>query len=266
MSPAIRGTTTIPQQQLFVLNSRFMLEMGRAFAQRLEQAAATDGERLKLAWRLAYGRELTEAEAATGVQFLQSTEAADPADKPAGGSSCVMCCWPAMNSLSYPESSHGSATTPPCAFLFGRPGTSQCNSAFRRVTARPCRRQLLARTGGGVGLLGLAAVMAQEARTEEPAPAIRGSSSNPLARKPAFSCQGKTNYPPLDERGPFASRHVRSQAGSRPIRRTATGQHRRPDDRERHRRAAPFAVQVQPAWPVGIGNQRAVSRSGPLRR
>ena len=76
-----RGTTTIPQQQLFVLNSRFMLEMGRAFAQRLEQAAATDGERLKLAWRLAYGRELTEAEAATGVQFLQSTEAADPADK-----------------------------------------------------------------------------------------------------------------------------------------------------------------------------------------
>ncbi len=47
------------------------------------------------------------------------------------------------------------------------------------------RRQLLARTGGGVGLLGLAAVMAQEARTEEPAPAIRGSSSNPLAQKPA---------------------------------------------------------------------------------
>ncbi len=77
----LRNTTTIPQQQLFVLNSQFMIEMGRAFAHRLEQSATTDADRLNLAWHLAYGRSPTESEATIGSQFLQSTEATDAADK-----------------------------------------------------------------------------------------------------------------------------------------------------------------------------------------
>ncbi|MDX1929603.1 MAG: PSD1 and planctomycete cytochrome C domain-containing protein [Pirellulaceae bacterium] len=67
-----RNVTTVPQQQLFVLNGPFMLEMSREFAKRLEQVASTDVERIRIAWQLAYSRPPTDAELAVAVDFLQS--------------------------------------------------------------------------------------------------------------------------------------------------------------------------------------------------
>ena len=74
-----RTTTTSPQQQLFVLNSPFVIKMSRSFANRL-QAAATDEQRLQLSWQLAYGRSILPHEMTLGLQFLRLQQTA-PAEK-----------------------------------------------------------------------------------------------------------------------------------------------------------------------------------------
>ncbi len=74
-----RNVTTVPQQQLFVLNSPFMLEMSREFAKRLGQATPHDSERLQNAWQLAYGRPPTADEISLALEFLQA-----PADTAVG--------------------------------------------------------------------------------------------------------------------------------------------------------------------------------------
>src|SRR5204862_6820639 len=56
-----RSVTTVAQQQLFVLNSPFMIDSAKAFAERLNGAGPDDGARVVAAYRLAYGREPTEA-------------------------------------------------------------------------------------------------------------------------------------------------------------------------------------------------------------
>jgi hypothetical protein len=66
----LRNVTTIPQQQLFVLNSAFMMEMARAFGQRLTKAAPDDESRLRLGWELAYGRPPTTTELSLALEFL----------------------------------------------------------------------------------------------------------------------------------------------------------------------------------------------------
>ncbi len=66
-----RSITTIPQQQLFVLNSTFMIEGAHAFAARLEKAEKTDRGRINVAFRLAFGRLPSEEELALGLEFLK---------------------------------------------------------------------------------------------------------------------------------------------------------------------------------------------------
>ncbi len=66
-----RNVTTIPQQQLFVLNSDFMAEMSRHFATRMKQSSARDEDRLEAGWQLAYGRTPTEAERSLALTFLR---------------------------------------------------------------------------------------------------------------------------------------------------------------------------------------------------
>jgi hypothetical protein len=73
VSSARRDATTVPQQQLFVLNSGFMIDSAKAFAARLAKAAPTDPERIALAFQLAYGRQPTEAERELGLDFLRAT-------------------------------------------------------------------------------------------------------------------------------------------------------------------------------------------------
>ncbi len=77
----VRNVTTIPQQQLFVLNSPFTIAMGRAFAARILNSAAEDNERLKKAWEIAYGRPPTEAEISLSLAFLNDNTNGGDADK-----------------------------------------------------------------------------------------------------------------------------------------------------------------------------------------
>ncbi len=75
ITSSTRSETTVPQQQLFVINSPFMLRQAEAFAQRLQQEAPdSDAQRIRLAFRLAYGREVTEPELQLGQAFLQQSD------------------------------------------------------------------------------------------------------------------------------------------------------------------------------------------------
>ncbi len=59
-----RTETTVPQQQLFVLNSPFMSQQAKAFAKRLQADAGLPDEasRIQRAYQLAYGRAATDVE------------------------------------------------------------------------------------------------------------------------------------------------------------------------------------------------------------
>ncbi len=66
-----RIATTAPQQQLFVLNSDFAIDTAKAFAQRLEKAAPREDDRVRLAFRLAYGRGPTDQEREASLAFIR---------------------------------------------------------------------------------------------------------------------------------------------------------------------------------------------------
>jgi len=72
-----RVETTVPQQQLYVLNSPFVIETAKAFAARLQKEASSDTERIQRAFSLAYGRPATAEESQLFEAFLQGTDA-DP--------------------------------------------------------------------------------------------------------------------------------------------------------------------------------------------
>jgi hypothetical protein len=67
-----RTQTTIPQQQLFALNSPFMVAMAKGLAERVGREAADDEGRIRLAWRLAYGRSPTADEVAAAIEYLEA--------------------------------------------------------------------------------------------------------------------------------------------------------------------------------------------------
>ena len=64
-------------QQLFVLNSEFMVTNAGAIATRLlspSRPDRNDGERIRQAYLLLYGRAATERELSLGLAYLQSPE------------------------------------------------------------------------------------------------------------------------------------------------------------------------------------------------
>jgi len=65
-----RTETTVPLQQLFVLNSDFMVGNAKALANRLSAAAPDDLGRIRHAFALLYGRPATDREAQLGLSFL----------------------------------------------------------------------------------------------------------------------------------------------------------------------------------------------------
>ena len=69
-----RSETTVPQQQLFVLNSDFMVNQARSFADRLQNTEGTTADRIRLGIRLAYGRPATDAEIELGQLYLASQD------------------------------------------------------------------------------------------------------------------------------------------------------------------------------------------------
>ncbi len=76
-----RTETTVPQQQLFVLNSPFFLGQAKALAARVQKEAADDAARVRRAYMLTYGRTATDAEVALALRFLAGTDQASEATK-----------------------------------------------------------------------------------------------------------------------------------------------------------------------------------------
>ncbi|MDA7503888.1 DUF1553 domain-containing protein [bacterium] len=75
-----RSETTVPQQQLFVLNSPFMVEQAKAFAARLHREKPNSDEaRIEQAFLLAYGRPPVSAEMEIGLTYLNGEK--DPESK-----------------------------------------------------------------------------------------------------------------------------------------------------------------------------------------
>ena len=70
-----RTVTSVPLQQLFVLNSEFMQRQAKALAARLtSDAKANDADRIRRAFPILYGRPATDAEIELGVAFLKAPE------------------------------------------------------------------------------------------------------------------------------------------------------------------------------------------------
>jgi hypothetical protein len=70
-----RNETTVPQQQLFVLNSPFVIETAKALAARAQKDATNDGDRVQRAFALAYGRPASAEELQVFEAFLSGTDA-----------------------------------------------------------------------------------------------------------------------------------------------------------------------------------------------
>ena len=114
------------------------------------------------------------------------------------------------------------------------PGSCCCPTSFclwiEAMPSHPLllsRRELLHRGGMGFGALALGTLLGEESPAAE--------RTNPLAPQPrALPAQGPARDPPVHERRPLARRHVRSQAGARPICRSGTAG-REPDRRSARR-------------------------------
>jgi len=85
-----RTSTTVPLQQLFVLNSDFMLAQAKALAARLAVVGSPDepddAARIRRAFLLVYGRPANEQEVQMGIEFLASPPGA-------GGETSVLSGW-----------------------------------------------------------------------------------------------------------------------------------------------------------------------------
>ena len=67
-----RNVTTLPQQQLFVLNSEFMIRSAEALAARLQRSSSSSEERITFAYQWAYGRAPTPQELAFNLAFVEA--------------------------------------------------------------------------------------------------------------------------------------------------------------------------------------------------
>lgn len=76
-----RHTTIVPQQQLFVLNSDFMLASAREFAARIERSSPDELARIEFSYLEAFGRTPTDEERAGAAAFVRAAAADPSADK-----------------------------------------------------------------------------------------------------------------------------------------------------------------------------------------
>jgi hypothetical protein len=77
-----RSITTVPLQQLFVLNSDFMTQRAKALAARLNtNREATNEAKIQQAFVSLYGRPPTSDELQLGLSFLSVAESADVGGK-----------------------------------------------------------------------------------------------------------------------------------------------------------------------------------------
>jgi hypothetical protein len=69
-----RTDTTVPQQQLFVLNSPFVVEHARALAARLQTEAKDDAARVRLAYELAFARPAGDADVQLALHYFSAVD------------------------------------------------------------------------------------------------------------------------------------------------------------------------------------------------
>ncbi len=74
-----RNETTVPQQQLFVLNNAFMIETAKSLATRIGKESEDDTGRVQRAFLLAYGRPPSKIESQLFVAFLRETDSPEEA-------------------------------------------------------------------------------------------------------------------------------------------------------------------------------------------
>jgi hypothetical protein len=67
-----RPATTVPLQQLFVLNSDFMVRIAQALAGRIQAVSSDDVGRIQYAFSLVYGRAATDQELQLGLEFVRA--------------------------------------------------------------------------------------------------------------------------------------------------------------------------------------------------
>ena len=67
-----RLPTITPLQQLFTLNSPFVLQQSKAFVQRLQKETPDTAGRVRLAFSLAYGRDATDNQVEACIAFLMA--------------------------------------------------------------------------------------------------------------------------------------------------------------------------------------------------
>jgi hypothetical protein len=72
-----RSETTVPQQQLFVLNSAFIVNQAKALAARLQVEAKDDPARIRRAYLLAFGRPAADDELRIGLDYLSGQDSSD---------------------------------------------------------------------------------------------------------------------------------------------------------------------------------------------
>jgi hypothetical protein len=75
VSSAARTKTTVPQQQLFVLNSNFFIEQAKSFAKRLMDSSEDVAKQIDVAYHLAFGRPPSEPELQLAKAYLSEEKA-----------------------------------------------------------------------------------------------------------------------------------------------------------------------------------------------
>ena len=79
---AKRTVTTVPQQQLYVLNSEFMISRARRFAARLTSNQDSNELRIRRGFRLAFHRPASAREVELGLAFLDAPAMVEAPEKP----------------------------------------------------------------------------------------------------------------------------------------------------------------------------------------
>jgi hypothetical protein len=76
MSTDVRTSATVPSQALFLMNNSFVVEQAEALAERMLQATADERERVVLAGRLCWSRDMSPAEVARALEFVSAAQRA----------------------------------------------------------------------------------------------------------------------------------------------------------------------------------------------
>jgi hypothetical protein len=76
-SVAQRPSSIVPQQYLFLLNSPFMQQRAKSFAERMMKESNEDSVRVERAYQILYQRSASEKEHAIGLEFLGTSLSAE---------------------------------------------------------------------------------------------------------------------------------------------------------------------------------------------